>query len=142
MIDPLPLIELRQRQRGQIKICITGGPRTGKTTLADQLAEAMKLRAWHTDDHKDQPWEDQALSAADYIEEGKARIIEGVSVARGLRALLRREERRWCDVLYVMQGFKVPATPAQVSLAKGCITVLQPVARTLLRCGTEVVFLP
>lgn len=131
----------------RLKICIAGGPHTGKTTLAQALGHELGA-PWarsthHTDDFKYQPWEEQALSVADVIESDESRIIEGVSVARGLRALLRRDPRHnWCDVLYIMERYKSPVTPAHISMTKGVITVLETVGKMLQRQGTTVLFLP
>lgn len=143
----IPALRKRYFAQKRLKICIAGGPHTGKTTLARALGHELGA-PWargtrHTDDFKDQPWEEQALSVADVIESDESRIIEGVSVARGLRALLRRDPRHnWCDVLYIMEHYKSPVTPAHVSMTKGVITVLGGVAKYLHSRGVQVLFLP
>jgi hypothetical protein len=75
------------------QLAIVGLPRTGKTTLAVGLADALDLPVLHTDDFKDQPWEDQANAAMLAV---PARgLIEGVTVARMFRRGFRPDAVLW-----------------------------------------------
>lgn len=71
--------------RGHARVLIAGGPGTGKTTLADAIAQPLTV---HTDDLLDVPWSEQrgavtAWAAAN--RDAAAWLIEGVTIARCLR---------------------------------------------------------
>lgn len=65
------------------RICITGGPRTGKTTLAASLGESAVVR--HTDDLIRLGWSEASQAACEWLDEPGPWIIEGVAVSRALR---------------------------------------------------------
>lgn len=120
------------------RIAITGGPRTGKTTLADQMWNGVCVEAGiadprkrglgieivrHTDDLiVDYDWSEASLEASKWMDEPGPWIIEGVTVSRALR--------KWRDnhpdqpppvdrVIYLV-GPKVPLeTPGQERMTKG-----------------------
>lgn len=77
------------------RICITGGPRTGKTTLLRQLMETERIAvgcSFHTDDLIEQckhlgreAWSEASHIASTWLDEPGPWIIEGVAVSRALR---------------------------------------------------------
>jgi dephospho-CoA kinase len=124
-----------------LKICVTGGPRTGKTTYATKLAASLGLAVHHTDVWATLPWAEQATPVAALIRGLESGIVEGVTVARGLRYLIREDPaRKWCDELHVLTVRHVRATPeeqaAWTTMTKGLRTILEPLGPVLLRSGT------
>lgn len=101
-------------------VIICGGPRTGKTTLAAELAKLMTLNQMHgkvvqeseagieaiefrdasvhptvrsTDEYKDLEWSEASLRASKWFDpdaDGLADIVEGVAAGRALRKWLLR----------------------------------------------------
>lgn len=81
------------------RICITGGPRTGKTTLAGRLAADLHVACdsafdescscgalRHTDDLiGSHDWSDASAEVARWFDAPGPWIIEGVAVSRALR---------------------------------------------------------
>lgn len=69
------------------RIAVTGGPKTGKTSLVAQLVEVLDPRTViHTDRFKSLPWVDQARAVNEAAADAGARwLMEGVTVARALR---------------------------------------------------------
>lgn len=63
------------------RIAITGGPRTGKTTLAHRLGGNVR----HTDDIIHLGWSGASQAACGWLDDPGPWIIEGVAVSRALR---------------------------------------------------------
>lgn len=125
------------------RLAIVGGPNTGKTTCALELAGSRTYRdatVRHTDDVIDLGWSEASEEVADWLMYDGPLIVEGVAVARGLRKWLRRgmKGRPVDRVLVLTQPF-VPLPPGQASMAKGVATVLAEVRPELEARG--VVFL-
>lgn len=77
-----------------MRICITGGPRTGKTTLALKLVDGHVAATWpivkpiasrHTDDLMHLGWSEASAAVLPWLDEPGPWIIEGVAVSRALR---------------------------------------------------------
>ena len=66
-------------------ICITGAPRSGKTTLANRLGELLALPVIHTDGFLHLHRERQPYEIARKVAQTGSCILEGVSAARLLR---------------------------------------------------------
>lgn len=68
------------------RICITGGPRTGKTTLAEYIGNALHIQnVRHTDDVMHLGWSAASEAVAAWFNAPGPWIIEGVAVSRALR---------------------------------------------------------
>lgn len=76
------------------RIIIVGGPKTGKTTLADGIAKAFNSIPYattittsvcHTDDLMHLGWSESSQAAAAWLDEPGPWIIEGVAAVRALR---------------------------------------------------------
>lgn len=140
------------------RICITGGPRTGKTTLATQLwcenahdadvgqfpTEDGCVR--HTDDLISLGWSEASAAAALWLEAPGPWIIEGVAVSRALR--------KWRDqnpgepppvdrVIYLSEPHET-LTSGQLAMAKGVRTVHDEIDGWLVQHGirTEYPLIP
>lgn len=119
------------------RICIAGGPRSGKTTLAGEL-QAKRVRC--TDDIKTVGWSRGSSMVANWLRQPGPWVIEGVTVARGLRKWLSQEagEGRPCDSVFFLSGARVELTPQQANMSKGVATVWREIELELLRRGVEV----
>lgn len=130
------------------RICITGGPRTGKTVLANKLADELGdhvgTTVAHTDDLIEElkhlgkeAWSEASRRASEWLDAPGPWFIEGVAVSRALR--------KWRDahpgepppvdrVIYL----RVPCetlTGGQTSMAKGVRTVHDEIEPWLLEHG-------
>jgi hypothetical protein len=109
-----------------MRIGITGGPKTGKTTLAKKLEEQFAVTVFHTDDVKHLPWDQQP---AEIVRRAPRQgIIEGVQVARAARKGLT------LDWLLVLDQPLEQLTRDQKAMAKGLETILQGVRCPVVRC--------
>lgn len=114
------------------RICITGGPRTGKTTLASKLqcddlvAGLTGARIWHTDEMIDLGWSEASRFIAEHwFDEPGPWIIEGVAVSRALRKWRDAHpgEPPPCDqIIYLDEPYET-LTHGQRTMAKGVRTV-------------------
>jgi dephospho-CoA kinase len=97
------------------RLAITGGPKTGKTTLSNT---ANDRRVVHGDDRIDLGWSESSLAMARDVNEWPGPIvIEGVQVPRALRKGMRVDAVLWLSTP------RVPLTSAQAAMAKGVQTV-------------------
>jgi hypothetical protein len=126
-----------------VKLCITGGPRTGKTWRADALLASELGRVLHTDHlidaTEDDNWSRSSTAAAQWLDLPDPYVIEGVAVARALRKwLAAHPDGRPCDMLIVLTVPVVPVTPRQAAMAKGVATVLREISGELLARGVHI----
>lgn len=129
-------------------VVICGGPKTGKTTLANALGEKLGLRhelVAHTDDLVGVlDWSEASAEVARWIyaptRNENPRIIEGVACARALRkgAVDRPETERPCAIIVRLTVPHVPLTPGQSVMAKGEQTVWDGIRGDMLLRGVEI----
>lgn len=127
------------------RIAITGGPRTGKTTLAAKLAKESSLPIVCTDDFKELGWSEASTHVANLIAKSEPAIIEGVAVPRALRkALEAAPDERPLDKLIVVEPSRrwhekhSPQSHGQRAMGKGVHTVLEEILPDLRRLGVEI----
>lgn len=119
------------------RICIAGGPRTGKTTLSTSLGVA---RVRHTDDLMHLGWSEASAAAALWLDAPGPWIVEGVAAVRALRKwLAAHPEGKPCDVAYWLDEPVVPTSSGQRAMAKGCATVWDEIEAELRARGVEIV---
>lgn len=126
-----------------MRICITGGPRTGKTTLSHgyplfSSAGVAKVRCDEFIDTMN--WSEASAHIATLIAQPGPYIIEGVQVARALRKLdLKRRTTKPCDRLIILRNEPFePWNAGRARMAKGLDTVLDEILPDLRRLGVEV----
>lgn len=149
------------------RICITGGPRTGKTTLAEKLsgghscgcASFDRVSGYVTEADCDCPgrvrstdsliclgWSEASRASCSWLDNPDPWIIEGVAVSRALR--------KWRDahpaepppvdrVIYLSEPHET-LTPGQAAMAKGVRTVHDEIDGWLVQHGirTEYPMIP
>lgn len=122
------------------RIFIAGGPRTGKTTLARELAAATGAPIVHTDDHIALGWSAASSHVATLMAAEGPLIVEGVAVPRALRKLLAaRPDLTPCDRLIVLRAPHVALTPRQAGMTTGVLRVLRAITPALRQRGVEIV---
>lgn len=137
-------------------VCIVGGPRSGKTTLAERMALTSGTELLSTDDLAHLGWSEASAEVATRIAAARGDlIVEGVAVARALRKVLEMAPGKPCDRLIVlrplaarltMQSYlaaldrdrSIVLTDKQHAMAKGINTVLAGILVELMRRGVEV----
>lgn len=120
------------------RIAIAGGPRTGKTTYARKLAAEHGLALVSTDDFASMGWSEASEHVAGLLGKGAPGVVEGVAVPRALRKALAASEARPVDRLLILEAPRVPRTPGQEAMAKGCRTVLAEIEPELRRRGVVI----
>lgn len=105
-----------------IRIVITGGPRTGKTTFAGELAVDIVR---HTDDLIHLGWSEASQAASLWLDEPGPWIIEGVAVSRALRKWRDQHpgEPPPVDRVIYLETPHEPLSRGQQSMASGVRTV-------------------
>jgi hypothetical protein len=123
-----------------MRILIGGGPRAGKTTLAQTLALTGGIRFWQTDSLRDFGEMDaQPALAAAWFDMPAPWIIEGVTVVRALRLWIGAHPHGTpADVVYWAGRPVVPRTSGQENMAKGCETVWREVLPQLRARGVTI----
>lgn len=113
------------------RICITGGPRTGKTTLGLKLAYELAERGprvtviRHTDSVMGLGWSEASAAASGWLDEPGPWIIEGVAVSRALRKWrdAHPDAHPPVDRVIYLDGPHEPLSSGQLAMAKGVRTV-------------------
>lgn len=134
------------------RIVILGGPRTGKTTLAEEL-HRQQMAAWgrpivdiegpllrHSDDEIDRRWSEASARVARYLDDPGPWIIEGVALARALRKWREAHpgEPPPVDRVIRLTAPYVELTKGQATMAKGEETVWREIEPWLVEHGVEV----
>jgi dephospho-CoA kinase len=121
------------------RILIIGGPRTGKTTLAEKLHEETGAPIRHMDDLiATHDWSGVSEAASRWFNDPGPWIIEGASGARALRKWLAANPAgKPCDILYLLTEPRVDLIKGQAAMAKGCETVWNEIAEDIFARGVE-----
>jgi broad-specificity NMP kinase len=117
-----------------VRVAITGGPKTGKTTLAGEAAA-------HTDDAiAGNDWHQASALAAQWFDDPRADLcVEGVAVPRALRKWLAAHPvGKPVDEVVVLTQPHERLTPGQRTMGKGHDTVLREIEPELRRRGVTV----
>lgn len=122
------------------RVVIIGGPKTGKTTVANKLGARHKIPVKHCDSLIGlRDWSGASSEIAQWFAAPGPWIIEGVAAVRGLRKWLEDNPAgKPADVLLVMQKAKLPRTDKQESMAKGADTIWREIAAEVRARGTKV----
>lgn len=130
------------------RICITGGPKTGKTTLSLNMERHSAQPTGpirHTDDLiGTHDWSEASQQVSEWLDAPGPWIIEGVAVSRALR--------KWRDqhpgepppvdrVIYLSEPHEA-LTRAQAAMAKGVRKVHDEIEGWLLAAGIDIIGCP
>ena len=117
------------------RIVITGGPKTGKTTLADEMGGGVR----QTDELIELPWSEQSLVVSRWFDEPAPWVIEGVTVTRALRKWLKHNLKgKPCDLVIYLREPRIQLSVGQERMSKACWTVWREIRRELERRGVEI----
>lgn len=137
------------------RICITGGPRAGKTTMARGMLAVM-LRDWDkpivdiegpvqmcTDDVMHLGWSESSARVAVWLDTAGSWIIEGVAVSRALRKWREAhpgEPPPVDRVIYLNEPYETLGK-GQATMAKGVRTVHDEIEGWLDEHGVKTEYL-
>lgn len=117
------------------RIAITGGPQTGKTTLAATLGAPVI----HGDDFIELGWSQSSQALAHAMRTPGPWVAEGVQVPRALRKMLEaRPDVKPIDRLIVLGTPRKEQSEGQRRMALGLDTVLAEVLPQLQGLGVEI----
>ena len=104
---------------------IIGGPRAGKTTMAEALMitapEGTRLRPIDSIVDKYQ-WSEVSERVAEWLDEPGDWIIEGCAGVRALRKYLRAGKVPDFEIIWINEPV-VPRTPKQIGYAAQCASI-------------------
>jgi adenylate kinase family enzyme len=130
-----------------VRVCITGGPRTGKTTRALRVLERLvePTRVLHTDDlierlaREPDGWSKASAEVATWFDAPGPWVIEGVAVPRALRKwLAAHRDGKPCDSVLLLERAWFPLSPGQTSMTKGLLTVWDQIIGELAARGVTI----
>jgi len=114
------------------KVALTGPPKSGKTTLANEIKDRPIV---HTDDYMHLSWKDQALVPCAETAKLDTFLIEGIQVPRILRKGLEIQ-------IVICLGESIePLNTRQIGVAKSVRTVLTEWSRSSLGESVPIVYL-
>lgn len=120
-----------------MRIAITGGPNTGKTTLAGTMADGVTVV--HGDDFIGLGWSQASQALADEMAKPGPWVAEGVQVPRALRKMLEAAPRtKPCDRLIVLTTPHVETSDGQRRMSLGVDTVLREIVPQLRGLNVEI----
>lgn len=123
------------------RIVILGGPRTGKTTLANSWSECpVGTPVRHTDDLIPLGWSEASQAASLWFDEPGPWIIEGVAAVRALRKWRDQHpgERPPVDRVIALWEPHVTLSKGQATMAKGVESVWREIVMWLIDSGVLV----
>lgn len=133
--------EVRAKPPKDVRVVIVGGPRCGKTTLADKYGQLHAgLPVYHSDDFKQLEWSRASDVLCHMMESMSGRwLFEGVAMVRALRKwLAKNPQGRPCEVVMCLWRPFEGLSPGQASMAKGVRTVFDEIRPELVRRGVKI----
>lgn len=126
----------------QIKVIITGGPGSGKTTLAKKLSTQFGIEMKSTDDVMNMDWHDQSAHVASWFNKETSLIIEGVASPRALRKWLLanpdKSDKPADYIIHLKKSHKTLST-GQTGMTKSHNTVWKEIESELLKRNVKII---
>lgn len=121
---------------------ITGGPQTGKTTMAASAPGSVPIFA--TDDLIGEfEWSELSLEVSKRFDRPSPWLIEGVAAVRAVRKwMVNNEGGTPCDLFVYLEQPVAERTPGQVAMAKGVATIFAGIRDDLLERGVCILTTP
>lgn len=119
-----------------MKYVIIGGPRTGKTTLGQKLAEAARMPLRSTDDLKHLDWDDVTPIVVQWFLDPNPCVIEGVRAIHALRVIQDYDLREFKIILLIQP--QVEQTGRQMAMADGILGIYRRIKDRLRVQGAEI----
>jgi len=119
-------------------VVVAGGPRSGKTTLTETLAERTRRQAFKSDDLIGLGWSEASEAASAWFDAPDPWICEGVAMPRALRKWLAANDGAPSDLAIWLNGEVEHRVPGQRAMTKGCETVWLEILPELERRGVEI----
>ncbi len=115
---------------------IVGGPKTGKTTLANSLGGKVIRRTDHLIGRLE--WSELSEYVSHWFDEPGEWVIEGVAAVRAIRKWLARESGPFPAEIILLTVPRVPRTSRQEAMAKGVETIWNQVKDELVERDTTI----
>ena len=110
------------------RIIISGVPKAGKTTLANDIRDITGWKVLQSDDLKGIDWSAASDAVSYWFGADSPWIIEGVATIRALRKWFMRNPRgKPCDQFIWIDEPKVELERGQDIMAKGCRTIFNEI---------------
>jgi len=124
-----------------MRIVICGGPKTGKTTMSEEMeTDTGTIPAKHTDDLQHLDWSDASKVASYWLDNPGPWVIEGVAAVRALRKWLARNPTgKPCDRVVLLTHTWGPLTAGQETMTKGHATIWNGIRQELLNRDVDLV---
>jgi hypothetical protein len=120
-------------------VVLAGGPRAGKTTLAEALGTDPDRTVRGSDALAELEWSESSLVASKWFDEPGPWLFEGVVMPRALRKwLARNPDGRPADLIVWINDPVVERNRGQHVMALGCNTVWREIRPELVRRGQEI----
>lgn len=118
------------------RVIVTGGPKTGKTTLVGDSP------AVHGDDYAHLGWSECSAAIAGVLVAQPEWVAEGVQLPRALKKVLEVwPNRKPCDRVYVLSHPHQPLTADHTRMTTSLHNLLDSLTPRLLRLGVEIEWL-
>lgn len=113
---------------------ITGGPKTGKTTLAATFGLPVR----HCDDLISLGWSESSQRASLWFDEPGPWVVEGVIAPRALRKWLAKKRGNPCDKVIWLTTPRAKLKQGHASMTMGLETIWREVEPMLISRGVEI----
>lgn len=115
-----------------LRLLITGGPRTGKTTLANSMSQSVI----HTDDFKGS-WEARLIQTMHYFNLDNIYTIEGVTIPAALELWLKIHQDKPTDKIIFLTNPRIQLSTRQMSMKRGIETIYSRIREELRQRHVE-----